>query len=373
MIISEQFQEGLRIGLRGIRSRWTAPERYDGDALSICKRIVEQCWDDRCKYFRTSLCNYPEFYARDFGMCVDALLELGHRERVIETLRYALRIYRNHGSVTQIITPRHRPLNFLGLESPDALAFLLHALCSAKDETLIDEYRTFLEREIGRVIKKLLGEGGLIRRELFVSGMRDYAIRKSSCYDNTMIAAIKNHAHALDIPHPLAPYDYPTLLWKHFWTGSYFRDDLDNDVMTGDANVVPLWFQIFSWERERELFDQILPSIRQHQLDIPVVLRFERNAPSHVRMHWLDIFVYWQHDTAWLHLGNMFLQVVARHDPDLARKYLVGHTQLIEREHCYPELVRGDGTPFHTFFFSADGTMLWAANYLALRRELNVL
>lgn len=370
MIPFEQFREGLRIGLRGISSHWTKPIRFDGDAMAICRQIVEQCWDAKNGYFRTSFYNYPEFYARDFGMCVDALVKLGYREQVIKTLQYALRAYKEHGYVTQIITPRHHPIHFLGLESPDALAFLLHALQSADSGKLIEEYCDLLAREIKRICAKLIREDGLIKRELYLSGMRDYAIRQSSCYDNTMIAAIKNSADALGISHPLGNVDYPTLLLEHFWTGAYFQDDLENDAMTGDANVAPLWFRIFLREQEGTLLDQILPSIRVHQLDVPVVLRFEHHAPSHVRMHWLDWFVSWQHDTAWLHLGNMFLQVLARHDKALAQRYLVGHTALIEREHCYPELVRPDGKPFRTFFFSADGTMLWAANYLALRKEL---
>lgn len=366
------IKEAFRIGLHGLRCHVTKPKSYEGDANTICEQIVEACWDQKLGIFLTSRHNYPLFYARDFGMCVDSLLELGHRQRVRQTLAWALARYKEHGKLMLIINRRGKPFNFPNTECPDAYAFLLHSLVALNDKTLVKKYRTFLECELQRFIKAVVDtKTGLCKRGLHLGGMRDYAVRDSSCYDNVMLAVIKKYSKELQLKTSLQVFDYEKLLINNFWTGTHFKDDLVNKELTGDANVVPFWFRVLPKKKEKEFFTKSLKSMQRRNLDKPFVLRYEPHRNASVKMHWLDPLTgSWETDTIWIHLGNLFLQVAARIDPKTAKHYLARHKELIEQQHHYPEVLDKDGNPHHSMFFHADDSMLWACNYLTLSRRL---
>jgi len=365
------LREGVRIGLHGLRTRFRGHTRYPGDAEEICRAILAACWDER-GFYKTSLHNYPLFYARDFGMTVDALLALGHRERVRTTLAWALAAYRRAGRVTQQVTATGKAFNFPDVEQPDALAFLLHSLVALGDQELVAQYRRFLEGELARFTAAVVDiRSGLVRRDVRVAGMRDYALRTSSCYDNTMLGAIKQYATRLKLQNPLQEYAYEQLLLQHFWTGTHFRDDLEKDEPTGDANVVPFWFRLFPARKECQLFAAVERTIQKLHLDKPVPLRYEPTRRTSTAMHWLDFLTGgWERDTAWLFLGNLYLQVLVRLEPEQAKRLLERHRRLIERHQCYPEVVDRTGELHRSLLFHADDSMLWAANYLALERQL---
>ncbi len=366
--------EGLRIGMHGLRCHFTGPKRYKGNAAAICTQIMEGCWDEQLGIFMTSQHNYPHFYARDFGMCVDSLLALGHRQRVRQTLAWALQRYLEAGRVTQIIRRNGKAYNFPDCESPDALAFLLYSIAALNDKKLQKKYKAFLEKELRRFVKAVVDtKTGLCKRGMHLGGMRDYAIRDSSCYDNVMLAAIKKYSKKLKLKNPLSKYNYEKLLIKNFWTGSYFKDDMVNDELTGDANVLPFWFRVLPKSKEKTLFRKALTAMKGLDLDKPVALRYEPHKNASVKMHWMDPLTgSWETDTVWIHLGNLFLQAVARLDPKTAKTYLLGHKKLIERERHYPELLNKEGKPFKAFFLHADDSMLWACNYLALSKRLKI-
>jgi len=365
-------REGIRVGWHSIRARLSGPTRYDGDATEICERIVAACWDASLDIFITSLHNYPLFYARDFGMCVDALLALGHRDRVRKTLAWALDRYEENGRITLILNRRGKGFNFPDMECPDGYAFLLHSLVALGDKTLLKKHKAFLEQELERFTEKVVdGRTGLMKRGLRVGGMRDHAIRDSSCYDNAMLAAVRKYSKILKLKNPLAEFDYERLLIDNFWTGSYFKDDMASDALTGDTNVLPFWFRVFTEKKEKELWKQALAAMRKERLDEPVPLRYEAGREG-TRMILLDTLAMggWERDTVWLHLGNLFVQAVARYDKGLARKYLERFRELIARERNYPEVLTKEGKPHTGPFFHADDSMLWACNFLALEKAL---
>ncbi len=360
------LREGVRIGLHGLRTRFRGHTRYSGDAEAICRAILSACWDER-GFYKTSLHNYPLFYARDFGMTVDALLALGQRAKVRSTLAWALAAYRRAGRVTQQVTATGKAFNFPDVEQPDALAFLLHSLVALGDKKLVAQHKPFLEGELARFTAAVVdARTGLVRRDVRVAGMRDYALRTSSCYDNTMLGAIKQYATRLKLQNSLREYAYEQLLLQYFWTGTHFKDDLENDEPTGDANVAPFWFRLFPARKERELFRSVQRVIERLHLDKPVPLRYEPARRTSTAMHWLDFLTGgWERDTAWLHLGNLYLQVLARLEPDGAKRALDSHRRLIERHQCYPEVVDRTGALHRSLLFHADDSMLWAANYLS--------
>jgi len=365
------LSEGLRIGWHGLKTKALGPKRYDGTPTEICEAIVERCWDAKRGIFLTSPNNYPVFYARDFGMCIDALLALGHRERVRQTLAWALAQYERNGRITLILNRHGKGFNFPDVEAPDGYAFLLHSLAALNDKKLVKNHKTMLERELRRFADAVVDKGtGLVRRGRRFSGMRDYAIRDSSCYDNAMLGAIRKYSKMLGMDTPLRNYAYEELIPRNFWTGSYFKDDLTSEALSGDANVLPFWLRILTPKQERTLWRQALATMRKEKLDEPVPLRYEARRDG-AKMHWLDWWSGgWERDTMWLHLGNMFMQVVARYDTKLARAYLEHFEELITRERNYPEVLTKEGRPHTGPFFHADDSMLWACNFLALSEQL---
>ncbi len=362
--------EGTRIIGHGIATRLRGPRRYEGDAKEICERVVAACWDERLDIFLTSTNNYPLFYARDFGMCVDSLLALGHRERIKRTLAWAISHYERNGRITLVLNRRGKGFNFPDCESPDALAFLLRSLATLCDDSLIERHKRFLEQELQRLTIAVVDqETGLVKRGIHVGGMRDYAIRESGCYDNAMMAGIRKYAEQLRLKNPLQRFEYQKLLISRFWTGTHFKDDMMNDALTGDANVAPLWFRIFPQKKEKELFRKVQRALLEAKLDEPYPLRYEASRETRTRMRWQEIFTGgWERDTVWLHLGNLWLQVLARHDKEALRRELAKHQELIERVRHYPEVLTKEGEPYRALLFHADDTMLWACNWLALAR-----
>jgi hypothetical protein len=360
------MREGVRIGLHGIRTLFTGSRRYKGNAEEICSQIVEECWDKELGIFITSKHSYPLFYARDFGMCVDSLLELGQRKRVSKTVKWALAHYKEGEKITQQINRHGKLFNFPEVESPDALAFFLHTIVALGEKKLVKQYADFLEKEIARFKTAVVDPAtGLCYRRMHLGGMRDYAIRDSSCYDNVMLAAIKKYGTQLGIKTGLEKWNYQKLLIETFWTGNYFKDDHVNRELTGDANVLPFWFEVVP----KKYFTSAFNEMQKRHLDKPVLLKYEPHKNSSVKMHWLDVISGgWERDTAWLHLGNLLLQVLAREKPEACQHQLRKHCELIEREQQYPEFLDKDGKPHHAILFHADDTMLWAANYLALSR-----
>lgn len=354
-------KEGVRILKHSIACRRHGPRRYKGDAQKICKQIVDNCWNGTI--FRTSLNNYPIFYARDFGMCVDSLLQIGYKEEVKKTLYHCMEAYANAGKITQQINGE--PFSFPNCEQPDAYAFLLHALQALNDKKLIKKYETFLKEQLQAFLLRVENADGSIKN-IRMAGMRDHAIRQASCYDATMVAAVHTYGYRLKLlPEP--KHNYQKLLEQMYWTGTYFKDDINNGGATGDANVVPFWFDIV----DRKLWKTTLQTMRQRKLDKPLPLRYEPHVNKEREMIWVDALTDgWEHDTVWLHLGNLFLQVVARHDKKLAMKYLEQHRKLIEKLHHYPEVLTKEGKPHSSWFFHSDDSMLWAANYLALSQTL---
>ena len=117
--------EAARIFSRRVKVKLKGMPKYSGDADSICLQIIRDCYNKEKDYFMTSNGHFCEFYARDFGWCTEALLSLGYRQEVVNTLGYALSVYSKKKKITQSISPQGWPFTFPNKYSPDALAFLI--------------------------------------------------------------------------------------------------------------------------------------------------------------------------------------------------------------------------------------------------------
>ena len=365
------LSEALRILLRKLRAEFKGIKKYEGSDETICTNIIRDCYNHENNYFMVSNGHFSEFYARDFGWCVHALLRLGYRKEVINTLEYALMAYKRHGTIEQAISPRGKAFTFPHTYSPDALAFIIRSLKLARATTLVKKHKVFLEQEIRRYYNTVINKAtGLVRKDKLFSSMRDYAIRQSSCYDNVMTGMLANDLKELGVLiNPFKKYDYKRILIENFWTGRYFLNDLSGDrSVVGDANVLPFWSGLIT---DKKMLRKTINTITAEGLDNPFPLKYARSRFKEHRMILLDFLVRnYQTDSVWAHLGMMYIEVLARINKKLAQKHLCQYKRLVEKHKNFLEVYDAEGRLFKSLFYYADEGMLWAANYLHLRRLL---
>jgi hypothetical protein len=395
---TRMFSRRIRVAFKGLRM-------FEGSPEQVAKSIIDSCFDKEKKYFMASSGHFREFYCRDFGMCVDALLALGYRDQVLSTLDYALGVFERHGAVEQSISPRGVAFTFPRREySPDALAFLVRSLRAAKAKGLVTKYRRFLENEVRRYFRLVIdAKSGLVKRELRLSGMRDYAIRESSCYDNAVTGMLSHELEELALPNPFKRYDYHKILLDNFWNNEakdhelqdkddgvrvgkdskrvakagvsavgkrgYFFDDLTKKcIVCGDGNVMPFWSGVV---KDEALLRLAVQAMREEGLDRPFPLRYARKRFDEQREIKLELLAGdYERDSVWTHLGFMYIRIVADIDPALARRYLLQYERLIARHRTFLEVYARDGRPFKTVFYYSDEGMIWVANYLYLKKSL---
>lgn len=357
--------EGLRMFKRSIRVKKHGLPKYKGNAKEICEQIIDVCWEKDKKYFRVSNANYPDFYCRDFGMVIDSLIKLGHKKKVYQSLEYALKCFSKHNKITTSINPEGKPFDF-PTYAPDSLAFLLYSLDALGNEALIDEHRHFLNKEIYRFCNKVVEMNtGLVKKDHF-SSMKDYSIRKSSCYDLCMVFMVQKFAKKFALVNPLKKFNYKKLLIDNYWTGDYFLDDLSGKkYIAGDANVLPFWSGLI---KDKKMLGKVLKTLQKHKLDKPFPLKYTREDNKEIDMHWLEIFAKdWEKHVVWLHLGYMYISVVKTYDKKKAKFYLKQYQKTIERFKNHLEVFEPNAKPYHSFYYYSSDSMIWAANYLGLQ------
>ncbi|PIN74833.1 hypothetical protein COV17_04575 [Candidatus Woesearchaeota archaeon CG10_big_fil_rev_8_21_14_0_10_36_11] len=351
--------EGFRIFLTSWKNR-TFTKKYDGNATEICKKIVDDCWNGR--FFQTSTTNFPQFWTRDFGLCTKSLLTLRHQDKVHQTIRYALNRFKKYNKVTIIITPKGRPYNF-PTEAVDSLPWFIHSILISKFPYY--EHKTFINKMIKRFFETFIDDNtGLVKPNEHFSAMKDFSVRKSSCYDNCMVAMLAKNCKAMKLFNPFAKYDYPSLIKRHFWHGEYFYDDLQKkSYVAGDANLFPFALGIIS---DKDMMKSAIHAIEDSGLTEPFPLKYTTSR-DHITFIPQEIFLRnYESDAIWMNLGPLFVKLVQQVDPAKAEKYKLQYTDLIEKHQNFLEVFTARGKPYSSPFYYCDSGMLWAANYLSL-------
>ncbi len=109
-------------------------------------------------------------------------------------------------------------------------------------------------------------------------------------------------------------------------------------------------------------------SIQRAGLDLPFPLKYSNNTKQKVILLGKLVEGY-EHNTIWMHMGPLFVELVQKVDPTQAKKYREAYTKLIEKNKNFLEVFHPDGTPFTSPFYYADEGMVWAANYLTLKQK----
>ncbi|MBD3209698.1 hypothetical protein GF367_04780 [Candidatus Woesearchaeota archaeon] len=339
---------------------------FPGDAEQICTGILHDLWNGR--YLETDLGNYPQFYARDFGMSLPALLQLGMRKQARTTLNYALAHYKKAGKATTHLSPRGKPINFPAVYSPDSTAYLLRSVRLIGDAKMLQQHKPFLQKIANDYARKALDKQGRVRQHKHFGGMRDHAVRNAACYDTVMAAVVQQECSLLGMQYPFAEIDYKQLLIDEYWTGSYFKDDVNNATLTADANIYPFWLGIIN---DKQRLQKAVKSIQAKGLDKPFPIKYVATSKEQGRNIWQNFFVKdWEADSVWPMSGLPYIDIVAQVDKKKARFHHQQHERLIEQHHTFIEVFDRNGKPYSSKFFTAGEGMIWCAQWLAQKEKL---
>ena len=364
---------------RSFTRRWKiirGPEKYGDDNstdVDICRNIIEKCYDSEKKYFRTSLGNYPEFYSRDFGWCVESLVYLGYEEKVLDTLRYALQCYKKHGYVTIAINPNDIPFNFPDKYIPDSVTFLFRSLRIARAKDIIIEYQDFLNKEILKFEELTIDKELCIIKNEYFSGMRDYELVSSACYDMIMACSLCDEIDKINklfkkkiFNNNLKKYNLKKNLIKFYWKEGYFKNGLSENDVTGHCNVYPYWLEIIS---DKKMLAASIKSIEDAGLDKPMPLKY--GFSDRTQFLWYEFFVKdWEKNTVWSMLGMAYIQILFKIDKKKAKYHLEKYSDMIKKYKAFIEVYGSNNKPYKSSFFYSDTSMLWASMYIHSKKIL---
>jgi len=239
--------EGLRLSFTSTKNRIIRPKKYSGNVEKICRDIILDCFDKKKGYFRVSPNNFRQFYARDFGMCCESLLKLGYRKEVRQTILYAMDIYSKENKITTQITPFGKAVDFPS-HTPESASYMLNSIILLNEEEIIRKYKYFFEQIAETIYNQDIDKStGLLRKYRNFSSMKDYALRKSDCYNNCLLALFSRNLKKIGIKSPLTKYNYLNEIKRNFLKKDYFLEDLSGkDIFASDANIFPFWTKLFN-------------------------------------------------------------------------------------------------------------------------------
>ncbi len=355
------FDAGRKI----FADRFRRPHEFEGSAEEICDAILEKLWSGT--FYRIGQGHFDNFWSRDLGTVSSALMRLGHRDRLVQTITWGLAHYMQAGRITTTVSRHGRAFNAPN-EAIDTLAWLLHAIDTAGMD-LTFEQKTFLEGRIHAHNAKFLDPAlGTILPGVAFCELRDAAKYRQSAYAVTMLAVLKEKAKKLNLDAPvLAKQDYAQLLLTDYWNGRYFNADLDNPSFSAECNLFPVWMGVLDGE---EYLSSMLEVITEKNLTKVHPMQYT-DEPKNFTYRWWEkhIMANYAGSTIWTWHGVIYLHLLSRaKSPKFADEH-AKFEKLIQRHRTFPELLNEDGSLYKTWFYKSDHGMIWAALYLDLIRR----
>lgn len=360
------FKEGYKMMKRAMSKK--PFKRYEGDAASICRVIVDECWNGT--YFQVSKGHFDSFYMRDFAFCAEPLINLGYKHEVLNTLEWALYIYQKWNMLTTTITAEEKPIHVFDY-APDTLPLLLRSLRVTNTRYLANQYKDFLNEQIKYYYDYVVDkQHGVVDPKKTFSSMRDHYKRKSCMYDNSMMAMMPIEIENLrdiniKLVNPFKRWNFSKILRDRFWVGTHFLDDqtMDSHIAT-DANIIPYYCGIF---HDKSMMWSSMTMIQKYELDKPVPCKYTKEQQKNKEMFPMNILApNYEGNSCWTLLGLIFMYMIKDINNHILRMYLDIFTEYIERDQNFLEVYSPDGKPYKSAFYKSDEGMIWAAMYLDL-------
>lgn len=353
-----------RAWYRQIAHRYFAKiRRFDGNAQEICAQIVDETWNGT--FYRTSLGHFDFFWMRDFGTVAESLVNLGHKDKVQQTLRWALKNYRRAGTVTLCIDANGHTFNAPARKSIDALPWLLHSLV-VSDYPLTKVEKNFLQTRLRHYSKKFIDRRDGMLRYVRYAELRDAVTYDRSAYSVAMLGRLSTCAQELGLTAFLfSPETYRRALIDQYWNGEFFKADLSNNVYSSECALIPFYLKVVD---DQTMAGATFDYIAKQKLNRPYPLQYGEHAE---RFHYRigmgpRIMPNYTGTTIWTWHATFYLHTLHRYQrPEYGTQYR-RFAELIERHRTYPELVAPDGSWYKALAYKADPGMVWAALFLEL-------
>jgi len=348
---------------RILRRRIHGHRRFEGDAITVCRSIVDACWTGR--YLAASAGHFRQFWTRDLAYSAEALVRLGAGERVRASLAWALDAWAREGRVTTTIFPGRRPADVFSY-GVDSLPLLLHALRAVDGDDLVRRHADWLGPELRRFAGTVLDPAtGLVRDDRRFSTHRDTVRTRSNAYANTMVALLER---TLGETGWLTPSPIPAGAVERF-RAAFLRDGRiverpDGDEVTGDAIVFPFFLGVLG---AGDGLRAALRAAEEAGLTDPLPMRYSARRDPHAEDPVQRLFVPDYQGTAiWTSLGAMELALLRSVDPRAAAPGIAAYRALVERDGTVWEVLDGHDRRLRPYrgrlgIFLADEGMLWSA------------
>jgi hypothetical protein len=356
---------GARVAALSILRRTLGWKRYPGGVEAICRAVIDDCWTGQ--FFAGSAGHFHQFWTRDLAMCTGALCRLGYREKVLKSWTWALASFARSRRITTTIFARRFPRDVYSFAC-DSLPMLLFGLEQVGAHDLVERHRDFLATEVHRYVASVFDPvSGLARADRYFSAPRDCITGRSTMFANTMLALLERLLDGQDVlPNPLHGSEVASRIRENFWRGDYFRDALDRDEPSGDANIWPFFFNVVT---DVEMKRRALTSLDRLGFTRPVPLRyFQRRLPESELIVPRLFTPNYQGDTSWMQIGPIYVALLRDVDPDGFSSHRRAVSAMVERDHNFLELYTTTGRPYRgrAGLYFADEGMLWAALFLDL-------
>jgi hypothetical protein len=186
-------------------------------------------------------------------------------------------------------------------------------------------------------------------------------------FANTMLALLERILGEMPfLPNPLRGHNIAARIRENYWSSDFFRDSLDNDLPSGDANTWPFFLRIFT---DPEMQRRALDTLESRGFTQPVPLRYfaDRLAARELRFPRLFAPNY-QGDTSWTQIGPIYLHLLRTTNLERMERQRNAMAEFIARDQNYLELYTKEGRPYRgrAGFYFADEGMLWASLFLDL-------
>jgi hypothetical protein len=366
------INQGISMFLRNIKVRFNGFKRYRGSVKTISKSIINGCWNG--KYFNVSSGHFKVFYIRDFAWVFEPLIKKGFKEKAIKTLNYVTNKYIQSKRVS-VALYNNRLYDFPSY-AVDSFPYLVMLHRKAKELLDInpsEDVKRFFKDYAEAYKKKVIdNRTGLVREDKFFSSIKDHHLRRSSCYDNVMVAMLSKDLNFLNISNSL-PRDQKKKIKKKFWNGKYFKDGMDDNSFSSDSNIFPFWTGLYdiSVKENKRMLMSVLEYITERKLNSPFPLKYHYNGFRPKRLIKESFFAKdYETDSIWMHIGLIYIDILSKVNREAAKMYLISYKTLIDVHKTFLEVYDKKGKPYKSLFYYTDEGMIWIAYFLELYERL---
>ena len=248
---------------------------------------------------------------------------------------------------------------------------------------LVEKYKSSLRRHWERYYEKVVDkETGGVRDNLYLSGTKDMAKRRSAFYDAVMVWATGSLAESLGVGNEGSGFwdEYKERLIENYWddNNNWWREELEEASRYSSDWLIGVQTGMLSIgnSRDKAILEKAVKKMEEMNLDKPVPLAYHHDLRLE-QLHWpVRWGAKWYGSRAiWSHWGIEYIKLElglyeSTRNKDYLEKaegYLDKYRKIMEENQGYPEVLRPNGKIYKTGFYRSIINNGWVVNYQQAR------